>query len=181
MASFLDIGILNYFVPAFVFLLIYGVILALLEKTKIFGESKAANQIIAVAVAVLFILTPDLVGIIKIITPWFTVLFIFVLMIILLFLFVGVKEGDVASAFKDRGMVWIIIVVCFLILMYAMTQVYGEQVQSIYTGSEGNVSGESGVSNLIGPIIFHPRILGMIFLLVVAAQAVRMISGIARK
>jgi len=175
MASFMDIGILNYFVPAFVFLLIYGILLALLEKTKIFGEGKAVNQVVALAIAVLFVLTPDLVGIVKIITPWFTVMFVFLLMVIMLFLFVGVKEGDVAGVFKERGTVWIIIVICLTIFIYALTQVYGAQIQTIYAG--GNATEQGGLNQVIGQIIFHPRVLGMFFLLVLAAQAVRMISG----
>ena len=174
MASFLDIGILNYFVPAFVFLLIYGILLALLEKTKIFGEGKAVNQIIALAIAVLFVLTPDLVGIVKIITPWFTVMFVFLIMIIMLFLFVGVKEGEVAKAFSDKGTVWIIIVICLIIFIYALTQVYGAQIQTIYAG---NSSEQGGLNQVIGQIIFHPRVLGMFFLLVISALAVKMISS----
>ncbi|MEK6816019.1 MAG: hypothetical protein AABY09_00260 [Nanoarchaeota archaeon] len=175
MASFLDIGILNYFVPAFVFLLVYGLILAILEKTKVFGDTKAANQVVALSVAVLFVLTPDLVGIVKIITPWFTVMLVFLLMIMMLFLFAGVKESDITKQFSDRGTVWIIIVIIITIFIYALTQVYGAQIQTIYGGQ--NATEQGGLNQVIGQIIFHPRILGMLFLLVVAAQAVRMISG----
>lgn len=175
MASFLDIGILNYFVPAFVFLLVYGILLAMLEKIKVFGEGKAVNQVIALAIAVLFVLTPDLVGIVKIITPWFTVMFVFLLMIMMLFLFVGVKEGEISKQFTDRGTVWIIIVICLTIFIYALTQVYGAQIQTIYGGA--NATEQGGLNQVIGQIIFHPRVLGMLFLLVIAAQAVRMISG----
>lgn len=175
MASILDIGLLDYFVPVFVFLLIFAAIFALLEKVKLFGENKGLNALIAFAIAFLFILTPDLLGIIKIITPWFTIMFIFVLMIVLLFMFVGVKEESVTKAFTDRGLIWIIIVLSIIILVYAMTQVYGSQVQTIYGGE--NVTSQESVTNTIGKVIFHPRVLGMLLLLFIAAQAVRMITA----
>ena len=82
MASFLDIGILDYFAPAFVFLLVFAVLFALLEKTKVFGDKTGINSLVAFSISLLFLLTPDLVGIVKVITPWFTILFIFILMIV---------------------------------------------------------------------------------------------------
>ncbi|RME54180.1 hypothetical protein D6777_04610 [Candidatus Woesearchaeota archaeon] len=175
MATILDIGILNYFVPAFVFLLIYGIVLAILEKTKIFGDNKAINQILAFSVGVLFILTPDLVGVIRIITPWFTIMWIFIFLIIAIFLFVGISQGDVAKAFREKTLIWIIVVISIGIFIFALTQAYGTQIHSIYAGE--NATEQSGLNQAIGQILFHPRVLGMLFLLVVAAQAVKMISG----
>lgn len=179
MASFLDIGILYYFAPAFVWLLVFGVLFAILEKTKIFGEKTGINSLVAFSISLLFLLTPDLVSIVKVITPWFTILFIFILMIVLLFLFVGVKDTEIAGAFSERGMVWIILLIAFVIFFYALTQVYGAQIQTIYGGAE--VVGEPNVSQQVGKILFHPRVLGMVILLVIASQAVRFISSSIRQ
>lgn len=178
MASILELGLLDYFAPVFVGLLVYAIIYALLEKTKIFGDNKGTNGVIALAVALLFLLTPDVLGIVKIITPWFTILFIFLIMIVLLFMFVGVKQDQVAAAFSERGTVWIIIMICFVILFYALMQVYGEQIHSIYAGEGGTA--DSSLSQNIGKIIFHPRVLGMLLILVISALAVRFISGVPR-
>ncbi|HII14969.1 MAG TPA: hypothetical protein HA362_01540 [Nanoarchaeota archaeon] len=175
MASIMDIGILDYFVPVFVFLLIFGIIFALLEKVSIFGKNKGLNALIAFAIAFLFILTPDLLGIVKIMTPWFTILFVFVIMIVLLFMFVGVKESVITEAITDKG-AWIIIVICVIILIYAMTQVYGSQIQNINTDGNLTESGTS-VTSQIGKVIFHPRVLGMFLLLLIAAQAIRTIAA----
>lgn len=177
MASILDIGILNYFVPVFVFLFVFAIVFALLEKIKFFGPNKGLNSLIAFAIAFLFVLTPDLLGIVKIMTPWFTIMFVFILMIVLLFMFVGVKEGTVTEAFSERGMVWIIIVISLIIFIYALTQVYGSQVQTIYGGENATDTGTSSVTGQVGKILFHPRILGMLLLLMIAAQAVRMITS----
>lgn len=175
MASMLDIGLLDYFTPVFVFMLIFVALYALLEKTGFFGKTKGLNAMIAFAIAFLFILTPDLMGVIKIMTPWFTILFVFVFMIILMFMFVGVKQDSVMAAFSERGTVWIIIIICLIVFIYALTQVYGTQVQTIYAGEE--VVEDSSITGTVGKIIFHPRVLGVLLLLMIAAQAVRMIVG----
>ncbi|MBU2590190.1 MAG: hypothetical protein KKA65_00870 [Nanoarchaeota archaeon] len=175
MASMLDIGLLDYFVPVFVFLLIFVALYALLEKTGFFGKTKGLNAMIAFAIAFLFILTPDLMGVVKIMTPWFTVLFVFVFMIILMFMFVGIKEESVMKAFSERGMVWIVVIISLIVFIYALTQVYGSQIQTIYAGEE--VADDNSITGQIGKIIFHPRILGVLLLLMVAAQAIRMIAG----
>lgn len=175
MASFLDMGILDYFAPAFVWLLVFGILFAILEKTKVFGEKSGINSLVAFSISILFLLTPDLVSIVKVITPWFTILFIFILMIVLLFLFVGVKETEIAGAFSERGMVWIILLIAFVIFFYALTQVYGAQIQTIYGGADAGP--DANISQQVGKILFHPRILGMVILLVIASQAVRFISS----
>ena len=175
MASILDIGLLDYFVPVFVFLLIFAILFALLEKIPIFGKNRGLNAMIAFAIAFLFILTPDMLGIVKIITPWFTILFVFVILIVMLFMFVGVKEESITSVFTDKGNVWIIVVICLVILIYALTQVYGAQIQTIYGGT--NATDSSTVTGQVGKIIFHPRVLGMLLLLVIAAQALRTIAS----
>ncbi len=175
MASVLDIGLLDYFVPVFVFILIFVALYALLEKTGFFGKAKGVNAMIAFAIAFLFLLTPDLVGVIKIMTPWFTILFVFVFMIILLFMFVGVKENAISAAFSERGTVWIIIILSLLVFVYALTQVYGSQIQTVYAGEE--VVEDNSITGQVGKIIFHPRVLGVLLLLMIAAQAIRMITG----
>lgn len=180
MASLIDMGILNYFAPVFVFLLIYGIIFALLTKVKFFGDNKGTNALISFAIAFLFVLTPELLDVVKIITPWFTILMIFVLLLVLLFLFVGVKETDVAAAFKDKALFWVLIIVGLAIMMYALTQVYGVQINQIYAGENATIDGAEGASGLnqeIGKLVFHPRVLGALLLLFIAAQAVRFIAG----
>jgi len=175
MASMLDIGLLDYFVPVFVFILIFVALYALLEKTGFFGKTKGLNAMIAFAIASLFIITPDLMGVIKIMTPWFTILFVFIFMIILMFMFVGIKEESIMSAFSERGTVWIVILISLVVFIYALTQVYGTQVQTIYAGEE--VVEDSSITGQVGKIIFHPRVLGVLLLLMIAAQAIRMIVG----
>lgn len=176
MASVLDIGILEYFTPVFVFLFVFAIIFAVLQKTEILGKNKGMSSLVAFALAVMFVLTPELTKLANIALPWFAVLLISIVLLVSLFLFLGVK-GDVISETASRsGIVIFIIVICFLIFFYALTQVYGPQIHSIY-GDEGGVAkGEETLSIKVGQIIFHPRSLGVIFLLLVVGLAVRFIA-----
>lgn len=180
MASILDIGLLDYFVPVFIFLFIFGILFALLEKVKIFGENKGLNALISFAIAFLFVLTPDLLGVVKIMTPWFTIMFVFVIMIVLLFMFVGVKEGAIAETFSERSMVWIVVIISLIILVYALTQVYGAQIQNINVEGNATADGSPSMTSQVGKILFHPRVLGMLLLLLIAAQAIRFLASRAK-
>lgn len=168
----LDISIISFFRPVFIFLFIFAVLFAILEKTKIFGGTKGVNSLIAFVLALLFIVS-DLVDVIDIVTPWFTILFIMILMMILVFMFAGVKQETIAETFQQTWFVWILVLVMFVIFGYALSQVFGAQIQAIYGG--GTAAGK-GIGFDIGRIIFHPKILGVILIIAIAAQAVRLIS-----
>ncbi|MBT4440902.1 hypothetical protein HOC98_02235, partial [archaeon] len=47
MASVLDMSILSYFAPVFVFALVWIITYAILEKTKLFGDNQAIHWVIA--------------------------------------------------------------------------------------------------------------------------------------
>ncbi len=177
MATILDVGLLQYFVPAFVFFFVLVVVWALLEKTNFFGGNKFANLMIAFCLAVLFIVIPELTTIIALTTPWFVILFIFLLLIILVFLFMGVEASAIAKVFggDNPAVTWTILIVAFAIFGYAFTQVYGEQIHAITAGEA--VEGEETLTQSIGAILFTPKILGMLFLMVIAALAVRFVSA----
>ncbi|MBI5871757.1 hypothetical protein HZB88_01585 [archaeon] len=178
MATILDIGILDYFAPVFVFLLIFVVVYGILEKISIFGKTKYVHALIAFCVAMLFLLTTELIDVIKLITPWFVIILIFIMFIIMIFLFAGVKAETLGSTFTSNPTVlWTIIVISFIILGWGLAQVYGESVSEVYAGDAE--SQEKGIGDRIGEIVFHPKLLGVFFLLFVASQIVRLVSQTA--
>lgn len=178
MATFIDVGILEAFLPFFVFTLVMVVLWALLEKIQFFPKGNPANLIIPFVLGILFILIPELTEVISIVTPWFVVLVVFLFLLILVFLFMGVKADFIATVFggdkPNLVVVWSIIVVFFVIFGYAFTQVYGEQIHDI-TAGESSEDGDL-VQN-IGQIIFTPKVLGMFFLLGMTALIIRFVSA----
>ena len=179
MATFLDVGILEYFVPFFVFMFVLVVLWALLEKVNFFTNNKFANLAIAFALASLFIVIPELTTIVALATPWFIILLIFLLLLILIFIFMGVDPKFIASVFggdkPNLLVVWTVIILCLGIFGYAFTQVYGEQIHNITAGESTDGSGDLAQS--VGQILFTPKVLGMMFLLIMAALVVRFVSA----
>ena len=180
MATVLDVGILQYFVPLFVFMFVTIIMWALLEKIKFFA-SASANLLIAFLLGVLFILIPELTTVASLVTPWFVVLIIFLLLLILTFIFMGVKPDFIGSVFggdkPNLIVVWGIIVIFFAIFGYAFTQVYGDQIHDITAGSSEDSSGSDALVQDVGAILFTPKVMGMFFLLLIATFVVRFVSG----
>ncbi len=176
MASVLDLGFLTYLSPVFVFLLIFAATFAALQKTKIFGGKSGIDSLIAFAVAMMFILTSNFVELISTITPLFILLILFVVFLVLIFMFVGISEASIVAAFQDKLVIYIVLVIMILISIAAVTQVYGDEIQQIKAGEDTTLE-ESSAMQAVGDALFHPRVLGFVFLLMVAAQAVRLIAG----
>jgi hypothetical protein len=173
MASIMDIGLLEYFTPVFVFALVWIITLAILEKTKLFGDNQAIHWVISFCMAVLVVVIPGLTDVIKIMTPWFIVLFIFMTLLVLIFLFMGVKGDTVAGVFgQNQFVIWIVILVALGIFGFAMMQVYGDSIQNIT-----NPDDDTGLNGQIGQILFHPKIMAMVLILVIAGLIVRFVSA----
>lgn len=179
MATIFDLGLLDFFMPAVVFFLVLVIVWALLEKTKFFGDNHFANMLIAVCLAVLFIIIPEVRTIVALTTPWFVILFLFLFLLILSFLFMGVSPERIAGVFggggpvqKNLTVIWAIIIISLAIFGYAFTQVYGEQVRSITSAEDG-----SDLTTSIGQIIFTPKVLSMLLIIIIAGFAVRFIAG----
>src|SRR3989338_4955316 len=98
MATFLDtLGVLNYFAPIFSALLVFAVVFTILQKTKILTDSKIISSVVAAALSLLVLLTPDLVELINFIAPWFVVLFVALIMLLTTYQLFGMKEESIVQ------------------------------------------------------------------------------------
>ncbi|MBI2667296.1 hypothetical protein HYX17_00835 [Candidatus Woesearchaeota archaeon] len=175
MATVLDTSLVLYFKPVFTFLFVFGVLYAILSRVPLFGKSSNINIVVAFSMSMLFMLTPGVRDVLNVATPWFIFMFIFLIMLVLVFMMVGVEEKSIVGVFSENWVVWTIGIIALIgIFGFAMSQVYGPVIQGLY-GTEQTA--QEGVTYDIGRIIFHPRMLATIFILVVASQAVRLISA----
>jgi len=180
MATIMDLGLIEYFVPFIVFIFVFILIWAMLKKLNFFPGNDGAHLLIALTLSLLFILVPELTNIVSLATPWFIILIIFLFMIILIFLFMGAKPESVANIFGGSGapnqvVMWTILILSFAIMGYAFMQVYGEEVHNLTAGESTDDSGD--LMQSIGQIVFTPKVMGMFFLLVMAALIIRFVSA----
>lgn len=176
MATILDIGILDHFVPIFVFIFVFVLFYAVLLKTRILGENTGLIALVSFVVAFLFLVTRAATEFVQLITPWFVVLIIVAMCFLLIFMFLGIKPDAIASAVSTEGTVWLIVIVLLVLLGLAMTKVIGPSIAAV-TQEEG--ADEEGFMKSIWRIIFHPKILGILFILIVASYAIKAVSRAA--
>ena len=72
MASILDIGLLDFFKPIFIFLLVFAAVYALLSTTKLLGDAKkigGLNAIIAFVLAIIVTLSKPIVNFLIFVLP----------------------------------------------------------------------------------------------------------------
>jgi len=169
----IDISLLTHIRSVFVFLFIFGIVYAFLEKSKIFGANKGLNSLVAFSIAILFILTEAARTVVNFVTPWFVVFFVMLLFFAMIFMFMGVKEESFATAFKDPAVYYTVLIIFLIIFGIAMSKVFGEQLAS--TQDDVDI-GDEGLGKTVAKILFDPKILGMFLLIIIASFAVRFIS-----
>ncbi len=179
MASILQVGVLKYFSLIFPALLVFVVVFALLEKTKVIGENKTVNAIIAIAIGFMVILFEDIISIINYMAPWFVLLFIFFILLLILYKLLGASDQNIAEFFtKNKGLQFVLIGIGVIILIAAIAHVYGQRLLPVtdegvnVTALEEPTSFKQNVLN----VLFDPKILGMIFILVIAVAAIALLT-----
>ena len=187
MASFLDIGLLGYFLPVFTFLFIFVISYAVLDKFKLLGENKGVKLVAAFSIAILFLFSSDALNFVNFITPWFIVLVVIAIFLIALFMFMGVKEETMISAVGRGDIVWPVIIIASILLIISLVHVFGgymspygaeegtKQVETPTTTTSSETGDKTRESESLKSIV-NPKILGALFLLIIATIAIAQIS-----
>ena len=173
MATLLDPGIAEFLSPAVLFVLVTIMLYAFLIKSKLFGDNKNFAAVIAFTIAFLFLFTQGVSDVVKIFTPWFVLLLVTVLFVIMFFIFLGAKEETVVKeVITTPTFVTFGVIAFIVILLAAIGQVYGPVFA---------VNQQAGFWNAFKRLVFSPKALGMFFLLVVAAYTIRFMSDTTKK
>lgn len=190
MASFLDTGVLNYFLPVFVFMFVFTAIFAILEKTKILGDSKTLNVSAALSIAVLSLFTGTFVGLVAIVVPWFIFLAVILVLVFMVFGFFSAGEfkESIPGIWKIFGQTPIFVIMLIIILIaisivfdttLSPYQVSSQEAVSIAASTSGSTDAElttPGATNSREQTVktlTHPRMLGALLMLIIAAASMR--------
>ncbi|MBT4805513.1 hypothetical protein HON71_05045 [Candidatus Woesearchaeota archaeon] len=184
MVTVLDLGLIQAFDVIFPVLLVFALVFAIFQKTKVVGDSVGINSIIAVSVAFMVLISDTLTQIINFMVPWFAVVIIFFILLILIFQMFGATDADLATAVKDKSVYWAILGIALVILLAALGNVLGQSFteKAFEAGQNVTVTGSSGVasSSFEGSVtatLFHPKVLGMMIMFAIAVFAVALLSG----
>jgi len=166
MATFLDIGGLEQFSVIFVFIFVWLAVYAILTYTKILGENKGIHIVIGLIIALLVLFSPIATGTIEYIAPWFAVVFIFVI-----FTTIALKLFG-ATGMESLGSLRLITFVVIILILVVGALSYVRQ--QITVPGENETSVDYGKTTTI---LFHPKILGVMFILVIAVFTIILMAG----
>jgi magnesium-transporting ATPase (P-type) len=180
----LQLGILSYFSAIFPALLVFVLVYAILEKTKILGENKIVHSIAAIVAAFLVLLSRDIIAIISFGAPWFVLVFVFLTLLLLIYRFMGASEEDLAKVIRtDKPIQWAVFAVGAIIVIAAISNIYGQRLLEKEGVEGGNVTAEEKAaeegrtfSSELYDTVFNPKVLGLIFIFLVAVFAIALLT-----
>ena len=160
----------DFLITTFMFIFIFAILYAIISKIELFGENKAVQAAIAFAAAMLVIFIPETRALINFMTPWFVIFIIVIIFMLLIVMALGIKHTEITDYLKDSpGTTTTIVVVVLLIFLFAMYKVFGP----IFTMAG---PGETGLWATITRTLLQPKILGVLFLLLIASSIVKHIG-----
>jgi hypothetical protein len=176
------------FLPA---LLVLLVMYAVFEYTKVFGTNHTLNVLISFVISVIILLSEPISLALSTMAPWFVILIIFIVFVIVVFKSMGVSDSQIMSVFAEYKMVvWIIIFLCIGIGIVGLGNVFGQELldstqgyvlnaDGTYTTPEGSIVRElpKGVDggeyqSNVTSTLFHPTILSFVLIGLIAAFTV---------
>ncbi|MBW2970337.1 hypothetical protein KY309_02410 [Candidatus Woesearchaeota archaeon] len=184
MATPLDVSALKQFGGVFSFLFVLVLVYAILSQTAWFKEKQGMAALIALTAAFMTLFSTIAMKTINMMAPWFVLFVIFVILFILVFMIFGYSQKDVTEFVTsgEFGVGMWVMAVMIIIGVGSLVAVVNEEV-GFKALTEGNVSvagEELPASQEYGfwQTVFHPKILGMVLILLISYFAVRQISKV---
>jgi hypothetical protein len=177
--TFLDsLGILDFFAPLFAALLIFAVVYAILNRTQILGESKAIQWVVAIALGLLTLIYPDIISLVNFISPWFVLLFIFLILVLVSYQIFGYTQGDIVEYVRgDRTVNWVLVSLAIIIIVAGVFSVFGERALQGSSDASELSEGEADFQGNVFQTVFSRQILGVLLIFVIAVFAIAFLGG----
>ncbi len=166
MATFLDIAGLQNFSTIFVFIFVWLVVYAILQYSKLLGDNKGVHIVLGLIIGLLVLFSPIATGTIEYIAPWFAVVFIFVI-----FASIALKTFG-ATGMESLGSLRIVTFVVIILILLVGALSYVRQQITVPGDNETSVDYSKTTT-----ILFHPKILGVLFVLIIAVFTVVLMAG----
>jgi asparagine N-glycosylation enzyme membrane subunit Stt3 len=126
----------NFFLP---FLLVFAVLYAVLVKSRFLTDDANINALISFAVALIVVLS-GAGKFIMALTPFMGTLFVIIFLMLMIFMFFGLKLEDVL---QSKLVISLIVVVSLIFIFYVLGQIAGPAAYQMRTGTESIGSGNN--------------------------------------
>ncbi len=188
MATFLDITFVQQASPVFVAIFVFAVVFALLQTLKVPGEDKNLHAIIALMMAFFSVFLQPVREMILGMSPWFVLLFVFIMFMVIAVKMLGVSDHDISDAVKSesgRFIIYSIAAIGTIILAFNLSTQFGQNIGPFLEGENTtsvSTTGTSGSTNTgdfnqnLAATIFHPKVLGMVLIFVIGSFTIRFLA-----
>ncbi len=146
-----DISGISYFAPLLAFLVVFVIVFALLNKTKLLGENAFIQLFVSFVIGTIFVSAAGVRDYVLTITPWFAVLIVSLFFVLFVIGFVG-KPAE--SMTKGVGIVFILLLI--IIFLFSGFVVFSEFLIPYLPGGPASW-------------IYSSRVVGALLLLVISA------------
>jgi len=167
MATFLDLTGLEQFSKFFVFIFVWLSVYAMLSYSRVI-QNHAINIILGMIIGLFVLLSPVLSGAIRFIAPWFAVALVFIMLISVLVTSFG--AGDMPSYIHLKNIFIVLIIGTIIVGFFGYIR-----ENTIVHGDNESVSDRDYTKTI--NVLFHPNIIGMIFLALVSVFTIALLAG----
>ncbi|PIN91597.1 hypothetical protein COU61_02145 [Candidatus Pacearchaeota archaeon CG10_big_fil_rev_8_21_14_0_10_35_13] len=150
---------IGYFLPMFGALLVFIVVYVLLNKTKLFGDSKFVQALTSLILAVIFVTVSGAVKYITMITPWVVVLLVVLFFTVII---LSMSGGEVEKIMKG-GLMWVFIAAMIIVFLIAAINVFNPILAPYLPGS--TTPGGTTLGLQISNFLFSGGFLGSVLIL----------------
>ena len=190
MATPLDVGLLQKFDVIFPFLFILVVVYAVLTRIEAFKDKHAVAFLIAFVLAIMTLLSRIAVRTINLMAPWFVLLFVFIILVMIAYQALGISETTLIDVItgNEYGSVfgyWMLAMV-LVIGLGSLATVISEEKGFTTLGTEGaaanatpaGVTGGQYPAEKVGfwQTLVHPKVLGMVLIMLIGLFAINKLS-----
>ena len=171
---------MEYFNIIFYLIFIFVLLYAILTVSKILGENKNLNAMLALAIAFILALSESTREMVTFVTPTFFIFIFFAFFAVLIYKFMGASDKDVTEIFGTKsGTRSFILILVGIIILSSFGKVFfaGPTASDVNETTAVNASavGTAGESALTATLT-HPKVLGLVLILLIGAYAMSFLS-----
>lgn len=174
MATFLDISLLQSFDIIFPFLLVAALSYGFLSFSKVFGDNHVVQGVISFVLGMMVLFSPMALQIINTMAPWFIIVFVFFLFMIMTYKLFG-PEVNVAAWVQSSAAFYLILTIVLIIGIGSVTSVVFKE-----GGLSTGTTGTEGTPSAFWSTLFHPKVLGLALILLIAVFTIQQLSKVAK-
>jgi len=162
MATFWDVGTIEYVTPVLIFILVFVLIYAILQKTNMLGGVSKVDFIDAMVLGLIALVSENAVKFISVISGWYVLLFVAIILITMVLAF-GANEGaEILTEAIPRLplLTSIAFYLSLIILIASIAHVFGPVFQPY--------SADADPSWWALRVVFNPKVIGTVLIMLIA-------------